>query len=118
MMDNPSGTNPIPAPPVVGGGKPDHRVWLIAALSILLGTGALIGIRGFLRPPPSQPGIVAHSPTPTPTPMRIPSAVATHSAFRALEQAYASLSAGLDATNLDDPSLTPPVLDLPLGFRP
>lgn len=97
--------------------QPITRVWMIAALAILVGVGALIGIRSLLLRPAPEISEVLQSPTPTPTPIRVLSAVATQSAFLALVESHASLSAGLTATNLDDPSLTPPVLDLPLGFR-
>ncbi len=83
----------------------------------------MIGLVGLfianrLLNPPETPGVpVVEAPTSTPTPIRILSTIATQSAFMALAQSHASLSAGLAATNLDDPSLSPPVLDLPLGFR-
>lgn len=64
--------------------------------------------------------VVAPSPTiaarPTPTPERLLSPVATQSALLALDAHVASLSAGINNFILDDPQLTPPVIELPLGF--
>lgn len=93
------------------------RVWRIAGAAILIGLAGLFFInRLFHAPKPVEEQIV-EAPTPTPTPVRVLSGIATQSAFMALQQSQASLSAGLAGTNLDDPSLSPPVLDLPLGFR-
>lgn len=115
MMDNEPVTNPVPAPvPPV---QANRRLWIIAEAVTVACMLALLLIRNLLMAPKPEPVTVAQSPTPTPTPIRILSAIATQSAFLALEQAQASLSAGLAGTNLDDPSLSPPVLDLPLGFR-
>lgn len=115
MMDNEPVTNPVPAPiPPV---QANRRLWIIAGAVTVACILALLLIRSLLTAPEPEPANVLQSPTPTPTPIRILSAVATQSAFLSLEQAQASLSARLAGTNLDDPSLAPPVLDLPLGFR-
>ena len=93
-------------------------LWIAALLAIVLGTTAILVISGKLRfgSENQQPAQTATLATPTPTPIRIPSALATQSAFLALEQGVASLSAQITATQIQDQTLTPPVLDLPLGF--
>lgn len=60
--------------------------------------------------------VVQTQPTPTPTPVRILSTIATQSAFINFENTIASLSSQLNNYVVDDPSLSPPVLDLPLGY--
>ena len=97
--------------------KPFPHLWLIAGVVIVVGSIGLMVANKLLNAPKAPTVQVVEVPTPTPTPIRVFSAVATQSAFIALEEAHASLSAGLTATNLDDPSLSPPVLDLTLGFR-
>lgn len=65
---------------------------------------------------PAPPVVVTPTPAPTPTPVRFPSNIATLSAFLALEEKTASLSAAVAGYVVEDPSLTPPVLELPLGL--
>lgn len=115
MMDNQLVTDAVPVP--VEPAPANRRLWTIAGAVTVTCILALLLIRNLLMAPKPEPVTVAQSPTPTPTPIRVLSAIATQSAFLALEQAQASLSAGLAGTNLDDPSLSPPVLDLPLGLR-
>lgn len=95
----------------------NRRVWGIAGAVTVVCILALVFLKNLLTAPKPEVLKTPPSPTPTPTPIRVLSAIATQSAFRALEQTHASLSAGLTLTNLDDPSLSPPVLTLPLGFR-
>lgn len=106
-----------PAPVALPTKRPFPTIWLVAAAAILIGLVGLFITNRLLNAPPTSLEQIAQTPTPTPTPIRVLSAIATQSAFIALEQTQASLSSGLAATNLDDPSLSPPVLDLPLGFR-
>ncbi|MDP1723032.1 MAG: hypothetical protein Q8L37_07635 [Candidatus Gottesmanbacteria bacterium] len=110
---------PVEVPvPVVGPTKSSTvRLWLIAIVAILLGLVGLF-IWKILNPPPKPIIQVTQSPTPTPTPIRILSSIASESAFVNLTQLHASLSTGLSQANLDDPSLSPPVIELPLGFKP
>lgn len=116
MMDNqPIITDAVPVP--VEPAPANRRLWIIAGAVTVACILALLLIKNLLTAPKPEPIHIPPSPTPTPTPIRILSAVATQSAFLALEQAQASLSASLAGTNLDDPSLSPPVLDLPLGLR-
>ena len=56
------------------------------------------------------------APIVTPTPVRQPSAIASQSAFIDFRTAIATLSAAVATYNVQDPSLTPPTLVLPLGF--
>lgn len=64
---------------------------------------------------------VAPTPTPTsyptPTPNRTLSPLSGLQEFRNLDAEVSSFSARLDSISLDDPSLVPPVLTLPLGFQ-
>lgn len=112
-------TQPVEVPlPTISPTKPSHlRIWLIAGCVVVTGLCVLF-VWKLLNPPPKPAIRVVQSPTPTPTPIRILSPIATESAFISLTQRHASLSAGLSVANLDDPSLSPPVLDLPLGFKP
>lgn len=107
-----------PTPGLAQTTKPSNtRILIIAGGVIAFGISMLL-IWKLLTPPPKPAIQVVQSPTPTPTPIRILSAIATQSAFMSLTQIQASLSAGLSITNLDDPSLSPPQLELPLGFKP
>lgn len=56
------------------------------------------------------------SPTPSPTPIRHQTLVATSSGFLTMEEDISSLSAELQEFSKDDPALSPPNLVLPLGF--
>ena len=54
---------------------------------------------------------------PTPTPDRKLSPLSGLQELRDLDAEVSSLSAHLDSVSLDDPSLVPPTLTLPLGFQ-
>ncbi len=112
-------TMPIVAPVTPEPAKPQIKPEIIAAIVVVvLGALFLIGVR-FLSSQSSKPPVVIEkpAPTPTPTPTRLPSALATQSAFLKLEANVASLSGAINNYVVDDPSLSPPVLELPLGFR-
>ncbi len=93
-------------------------------MPILMGIAVVLlgGIYGLLisriqKPTETQP---AATPTPVAEPsittMQPLSAVATTSAFIALENSVASLSSAINALNVSDTTLNPPTLDLPLGL--
>lgn len=67
-----------------------------------------------------QQAAVAPTPTPTtiptPTPVRVQSALAGNAQFQQFAASVATLSAAIAGYSPQDPSLTPPTLDLPLGF--
>lgn len=65
---------------------------------------------------PSTPIVANPTIFPTPTPNRTLSALATQSSFLALEQNVASVSSAITNYIIEDPSLSPPVLELSLGF--
>lgn len=90
---------------------------LIAGIIVLLvGTIGLLIYKNMQKSP--KPAVVVQlPPTPTPTPVRMLSTLATQSAFIKLETTISSLSSELNNYVVDDPSLSPPVLDLPLGFN-
>ncbi len=93
-----------------------HTPWAIAAI-VIVSIIFLIGIRQAMQKP--QVVVVptsAPTASPTPTPIRQLSAIATTSAFLNLDTAVSSLSTSVKSYNTNDPSLSPPVIDLPLGF--
>ena len=92
--------------------------WWAIGFTILL-IGALAGAVWFFtkaKPAPTPNQVEAPILSPTPTPVRSASPVATTSAFLALEQSVASLATALGATSGDDPTLTPPIIELDLGL--
>lgn len=105
----------VPTKPII---PSRSRLWVTAIGVIMTGLIGLLIFNAIRNKPPAPEVVVIQAPTATPTPVRLLSAIATQSAFVALNQTHASLSAGLTATNLDDPILSPPVLELPLGFKP
>jgi len=94
-----------------------HTPWVIAAIVIVIGVMALFAIRNAMQKP-SPPAVPTPTPTatPTPTPIRQRSPFATTSAFLNLDTAVSSFSASVKSYTTSDPSLSPPVIDLPLGF--
>lgn len=93
---------------------PPIRIYII--LAVILVTAGIIGL---LMKPRVAPAVPVPTPTPilaTPTPTRPLSAVATQSTFLQFASAVASLSAAVSDRTIQDQTLTPPVLSLPLGF--
>ena len=90
-------------------------VYIAAIIAIFL-IGSLI-VAGTKSTTPT-PLVLTPTPTtiPTPTPQRTPSAIASQSAFQLLDASVQSLANDLSTLTIQDPSLSPPVLDLPLGF--
>ncbi len=121
QTDSPQSAAPaaLTQSPAVQTSTPDHKRTLVIA-GLVIGIGLLVLLLfSLMRSKPPPPGPVAPaSPTPSPTPIRILSVIATDSAFQALRASQASLSSELSLLSPDDPSLTPPVLVLPLGFKP
>lgn len=115
----PSFPNPT-APPLPGmpPPAPSHNLIIAASIAIILGIGAVFGWKAITS---QKPVSVAPSPTPpptpTPTPIRVFSALSTESAYLYLDARVASLSASVKNYVVEDPSLSPPVLDLPLDFN-
>ena len=97
--------------------KPVFPLWGAALIAILIGGGVLLTWRSFQQNE-GFPAVPTPTPTvvPTPTPIRTLSALASQSAFLSLATNVASLSTQLRNFVTEDPSLSPPVLDLPLGF--
>jgi hypothetical protein len=111
----PSDQTVTPAPKPT---KPLLPTWLIAAVVVVVGSIAVLWAVGvFSRGEQLTPTTAELVPTPTPTPIRTPSALATQSAFLAFEEAVASLSAHIQALPVSDPSLAPPTIELELGFN-
>lgn len=111
------GSPPLAASPVVS--HSSNKSILIAAL-IALSIG-FIALFAWKTLSDQAPIVSTPSPTPTvsPTPriVRVLSSIATESAFLSLESRVASLSAAIGNYVVEDPILSPPVLDLPLGFQ-
>jgi len=93
-----------------------HTPWVIAAI-VIVGFIILLGIRQVMQKP-QVVVLPTPSPTasPTPTPIRKFSAIASTSAFTNLDTAVSTLFTSVKSYNTSDPSLSPPVIDLPLGF--
>lgn len=90
---------------------------LIALFVILSGTLIVVSVRAYLNRPSVSPiPLPTPTATPTPTPIRVRSSLASQSAFLTLDANIASLSADIRNYEAQDPSLSPPVLTLPLGF--
>jgi hypothetical protein len=90
---------------------------IILILVILVGIGVLTRISG---PSPQQTTDVP-TPTPalqfTPQPSRSLSGIGTQPEFQDFQAAVATLSAAIAEYTVNDPTLTPPQLVLPLGFN-
>lgn len=88
----------------------------IAAIIVIFLVGSLV----FSSAKQNKPAVFAPTPTPTtmpsPTPQRTPSAISSQSAFQTLDASVQSLTNDLGTLTIQDPSLAPPVLDLPLGL--
>ena len=107
----------VPVSPIESGPKAAFPLWGAALIAICIGGGVLLTWRSFQQAA-AIPILPSPTPTavPTPTPIRTLSPLASQSAFLSLETNVASLSSQLRNFVTEDPSLTPPVLDLPLGF--
>lgn len=105
----------VPAPAAIPRRK--FPLWGAAVIALLVGGGVLMTWRSYQQYNASPP-VPTPTPTaiPTPTPIRTLSRLASQSAFLSLEANVATLSSQLRNFVTEDPSLNPPVLDLPLGF--
>ncbi|OGG11405.1 hypothetical protein A2Z00_00550 [Candidatus Gottesmanbacteria bacterium RBG_13_45_10] len=113
--------SPPPSPPTANqpqAESPKRTIppWVV----IICVIGFLIAGSTFFATSRRQQVVLPPSPTPTvtptPTPIHPYSAIASQSAFMELDTAIASLSGAINAFNVQNPALVPPVLDLPLGF--
>ena len=120
LTSGPPPAPPPPMPPITPIALLDRLkspYGLTAGILLLLVIGSLIFAT--TRKPVPVPIVPTPTPPlmPTPTPVRQPSAIATQSAFLSLEASVSVLISDLNTLTLQDPSLSPPVLDLPLGFK-
>lgn len=93
-----------------------HPYIIIGIVAIVLIVGSfLFGSAGHKATPAAT---IAPTPTetPTPTPMRTLTSFATGSAFLTFEKSTSALPDMIQNATLNDQTLAPPVLDLPLGF--
>ncbi len=111
-----SGEQAPPPPQPVQKPPTNMLPWVAAAGAVFIGIAIFIGIQQ-LRPK-QTPVVVTATPTitPSPTPLRQLSTIASQVEFSNLETAIASLSASAQSYNVSDPSLSPPEITLPLGF--
>ncbi len=126
-MDENSFTPIVNTPPIdtlqtvlpPSGEKPKDSVSsiIIAVIVILMG---ILAVMGYNEWNSRQQIVATPTPiptlTPTPTPIRRHSQLATQSAFLSLDSNVASLSTAINDYSVQAPSLSPPVLTLPLGF--
>jgi hypothetical protein len=110
VIPEPTVQPPIVQPPIKR--SFDLRYLFLVLLIIGLG-GAFFAMRRLpVSTPPPTP-----SDTPTPTPKLKPvTPVATQSAYLELTKGVASLSASISTMQVSDTTLTPPTVELPLGF--
>lgn len=118
IIDTPSVDTLQSTLPPSGGEKKDTvSSIIIAVIVILLG---ILSVMGYNEWTSRQQVVDVPTPmptiTPTPTPVRRLSQLATQSAFLLLDTNVASLSSAISGYSVQDPSLSPPVLTLPLGF--
>jgi hypothetical protein len=99
----------------------EKRLALIAAgivVLLIVSAGLLMRLFGSVR----STQVVTNRPTPTlqtatPTPLnRVVAPIASDSAFLSLESSISALISRVGSTAVVDQRLTPPSLDLPLGF--
>jgi hypothetical protein len=105
--------------PTVTGAPPKRRgIILFIVVSVIAALVWLLTSRNIGRflpgstPPPSSDAPADTIPTPPPP----PSALATESAYLELSGSVASLSSALRGALINDPTLNPPAIELPLGF--
>lgn len=115
----PPANTPLGVPPMAPRRSTSSRRILIIGLVISM--ALILGVSIFLSkkstPKENPPVSITESPTVTPTPVRTPSALASQSAFLQLEVKIASLSSAIQNYVTVDSSLSPPTIDLPLGFQ-
>jgi len=103
---------PAPAPKSV---TPPILIYVLFAIILVM--AGIIGL--LIMRPRATPAVPVPTPTPvlaTPTPIQPLSIVATQSAFLEFASSVASLSAAVSDRTVQDQTLAPPVLTLPLGF--
>lgn len=111
---------PLPANPMAKikelGSKHKGPLAIAGIILVVIIVSTLVASAARRPAPPVAP---RPTPTPaaTPTPIREMSSVASESAFILFTESVASLSASIQKVNIYDSTLTPPVLDLPLGFK-
>lgn len=109
----PVGQAPVATPPPA---KKKFPLWIIIAAVIFTVLIVFIAFKRSANTPTSV------APQPTPTPTNIPqverplSAVATSAAFVEFETQLDVVTRGIQNAPIDNQSLLPPRLDLPLGF--
>lgn len=114
-----TGEQPIPPrlPPTEQPTKKTIVVPLLLGITILM-LGAVFGV--LLRQDLIKKPSITQSQLQTPTPIIVSnqplSAIATTSAFMEAESAIASLSAEAASLNMNDTTVNPPIIDLPLGL--
>lgn len=99
--------------------KPVPGLVYVGAI-LLLVAGLVAGWSSRQQAPPAAGPALVPSPfaaeSPTPIETRKLSAIATSSAFLSLDKAVSDLITTVNGVNLDDTAVSPPVVELSLGF--
>lgn len=121
----PQSTEPVnygpvrpPAGPVQAPAPPTPKVnplIIIAGVVFILIVGSILFTSG-KKPIVTVAPTPIPSETPSPTPLRILTAFATQSAFMQFEKTVDDLPGIIQSAAVQDTNLSPPVLDLKLGF--
>ncbi len=113
---NPLPGTPIEQAPILQAQKHVFDPRYIFLLLIFIGIGG--GLFMFTAKTPSVVPTPTLIETPTPTPKaKALSPVATLSGYLDLSKSIASLSAKINAMQVSDTTLSPPTIELPLGFQ-
>lgn len=93
---------------------PMRYIFIGIIVLALVGGGVAAGV--MLRPKEEAPAPTS-TPTPSPTPVqRVTVPLATQTAYTNLVAAAATLSASINKLQVNDTTLSPPVIELSLGF--
>lgn len=112
--DTASSPIPEPEPSIIARYKKPLIITLII-LGVIVGTLVAASTIGKQKPVSTAPTPTPTA-TPSPTPMRHVALTATTSAFLSFNASLSTLSATLQGIQITDSTLTPPTIELPLGF--
>ena len=120
-MNEPEVTiQPIVPPPSPAPRKkfPRNVLFIDGILLLIILVPAVLYVKSSRESPITQLPVPTPLPAVSPTPLRVLSRVASSSAFAAYHSAVVTLSNSLNAFNLQDATLTPPILNTDLGLIP
>lgn len=105
-----------PSPAMPPQGKKKFPLWIIAISIVVLIVIILASLQRNVTQTPSTDSPGTPTPTLVPAVTRPLSAIATTSAFLEFEQQLDTVTRGIQNAPIDNQSLLPPRIDLPLGF--